>query len=179
MPWLSKRKFDQVNKAIDDAWAEVDAARAAVEKEAKEAREEAMVCRALLMQLRVRQTQEQGRSGFAVTAFIPQEVVERLRRDVDKQKEFTDKVARHLVRRALLGLVHVIAPENRIAMITFEPLGEDDLLITARQENKKTPIVFRENQKAEKLLLTRDAFGYLRETSTKLLLNDKSRREED
>lgn len=63
--------------------------------------------RSLLMELRTASGSHKGRTGYAVTAFIPHEVVVKLRPDTARQMAFVERVATHLVRRALLGLVHV------------------------------------------------------------------------
>jgi hypothetical protein len=101
--------------------------------------------RALLTQLRVRQTNEAGRTGWAVTAFIPEEVLERIRPDVEKRKRFREKVIKILVGRALYGLYHVTQPGNRVCCVTFEKLGTAPPILSAWKENQKRPIIFKEN----------------------------------
>lgn len=62
-----------------------------------------------LMQLRAGDTTIKGRTGQAVTVFIPEEVLVKIRPDGAKQKLFIDRVAKQLVRRALYGVWHVQA----------------------------------------------------------------------
>jgi hypothetical protein len=136
MPWISRREAARLRDEAEAARAAAAQCRAFEEAALKEL----MELRAMLMQLRVYQTQEQGRSGFAVTAFIPQETVDRIRRDGDKQHNFIVKVARHLVRRAVMGLVHVTQPGNRVTSITFEKIGATPV-VGVWKENQKRPII--------------------------------------
>ena len=68
--------------------------------------------RELMMVIRSSVMSHQGRKGYGVTAFIPDESVVKLRPHPHLQADFVEHVATHLVRRALLGLIHVPAGER-------------------------------------------------------------------
>jgi len=79
--------------------------------------------RAQLMQLRVHQESVRGRTGFMVSAFVPDSVLATLRRSPRRAHEaFRDRIAKVLVERALEGLFRVSSQGRMVAMI-FEPLG--------------------------------------------------------
>lgn len=77
--------------------------------------------RAMLMQLRVHgMTDRAGRTGFGVTAFIPEETLSAIR-EKDVAVTFTRIVADELVRRALAGAHHVNS-RGAVSALLFEPL---------------------------------------------------------
>lgn len=81
--------------------------------------------RAQLMQLRVHGESIRGRTGFMVSAFVPNDVLDRLVKSTDAQKAaFRDRVAAELVSLALRGLFRVTQKGTMHAMI-FEPLGPE------------------------------------------------------
>jgi len=75
-----------------------------------------------LMQLRSNSTSINGRTGQAVTVFIPAETLERLRPNAAKQRLFTDRVAKQLVRRALYGVWHAQAGAVEFPVVTSNPI---------------------------------------------------------
>jgi hypothetical protein len=89
----------------------------------KRAEFDAAELRALVLQLRVSESTHQGRAGFAVTAFIPNSAVEKLRPDPALQKAFIERVAAMLMRRAMLGLFHVRQSADKPAAIVWAPLS--------------------------------------------------------
>lgn len=79
--------------------------------------------RACLCQLRVMQMNVRGRTGYGVTAFITQEVLERLRTDSQERRlQFRDAVFTSLLERALAGMWHINSRGN-ISAVLFAPLG--------------------------------------------------------
>jgi hypothetical protein len=77
--------------------------------------------RACLMQLRVHGMSDgRGRTGYGVTAFIPEEVLSEIR-NARMAKIFTQIVADELVRRALAG-AHLVNSRGAISALLFEPL---------------------------------------------------------
>lgn len=78
--------------------------------------------RACLCQLRVMQMNVRGRTGYGVTAFIPNEVLERLRIDEAQRVPFRDAVFTALLERALGGMWHINSRGN-ISAILFAPKG--------------------------------------------------------
>lgn len=79
--------------------------------------------RAQLLQLRVHQESVGNRTGFMVSAFIPQGVITRLSAGTDTQRAaFHHNVAKVLVEYALKGVFRVSKQGNMVAMV-FEPLG--------------------------------------------------------
>lgn len=79
--------------------------------------------RAQLLQLRVHQESVGNRTGFMVSAFIPQGVIARLSAGTDTQRAaFHHNVAKVLVEYALKGIFRVSKQGNMVAMV-FEPLG--------------------------------------------------------
>jgi hypothetical protein len=79
--------------------------------------------RACLMQLRVHgMTDNHHRTGYGVTAFIPEEVLDVLTKvDAQTRISFVHIVADELVRRALAGAHHVNS-RGAISALLFEPL---------------------------------------------------------
>ena len=81
--------------------------------------------RAQLMQLRVHGESIRGRTGFMVSAFIPNGVLERLRAGTERQKsEFQQRVVTELVALALRGIFRVSNHGTMQAMI-FAPVSKD------------------------------------------------------
>lgn len=79
--------------------------------------------RAALMQLRVMQMNTGGRTGYGVTAFIPEEVIKTLNvADSDRIAAFSKLVFDVLLQRALAGMFHINSRGN-ISAILFAPLG--------------------------------------------------------
>lgn len=79
--------------------------------------------RAQLCQLRVVPETFQGRTGFAVSAFVPTDVLIRLNAaSPQARNNFQMRVTKVLVDHALRGLYRVTARGTMVAMV-FEPLG--------------------------------------------------------
>lgn len=79
--------------------------------------------RAQLAQLRVAQETVQDRTGFMVSAFIPQGVITQLnRRGESAKRAFCTRVVAILTEHALKGIYRVSAKGKMVAMV-FEPLG--------------------------------------------------------
>jgi hypothetical protein len=78
--------------------------------------------RAALMQLRVMQMSAHGRTGYGVTAFIPNEVLEKVRNDSTQQALLRQTVAITLIQRALAGMWHLNSRGN-ISAVLFAPKG--------------------------------------------------------
>lgn len=90
----------------------------------EELRRDENSARALLMQLRVYQMQnEEGRSGFAVTAFVPNDVLAHAKKFPQYKNTLVRTVAIVLVRRALDGLWNM-GHENKVTALVFEPIGD-------------------------------------------------------
>lgn len=78
-------------------------------------------CRSQLMQLRIVQGPENGRLGWMVSAFIPEDAIQSLmRRDETAQKKFTSVVAEALVFNALNGIFRRSA-QGKFTALVFEP----------------------------------------------------------
>lgn len=76
-----------------------------------------------LMQIRVHGRWEHGKTGYGVTAFIPEEVLAVMRGKQEKdQALFVEVVAKVLVDRAIKGLYYRNQHGKAAAMI-FEPVG--------------------------------------------------------
>lgn len=85
---------------------------------------EASILRAQLMQLRVYQTSENGRTGFMVSAFITNETVALLKQCPDSQREqFKNTVAEVLVDRAIKGIYHLTSHGTMTALVFNQPKG--------------------------------------------------------
>lgn len=80
--------------------------------------------RACLCQLRVMQMNNaRGRTGYGVTAFIPNEVIARLSTDTPERLiQFRDAVFTSLFERAVRGMWHINSRGN-ISAILFAPVG--------------------------------------------------------
>lgn len=100
--------------------------------------------RAMLMQLRVHGESVRRRTGYMVSAFVAQSVIERLLKlDDDSRKKFTATVAEVLVENALTGLYKRSSATNKLTALIFEP-------ITARGQNVQlVGGIFETDQKPE------------------------------
>ena len=76
--------------------------------------------RAMLMQLRVHQESVRRRTGYMVSAFIPQGVVEKIAHDKAK---FVSLVAEVLVNNAINGILRRSAATNKLTALIFEPVN--------------------------------------------------------
>jgi hypothetical protein len=132
-----------LREELNEAWKYADSEIDGYQKAAHAAIKEAEAYRALLCQLRVRQTKEDGRLGWAVQAFIPDEVLERLRRKPELINRFIGQVSDKLVIQALKGIEKVTQPGDRVCAILFEKLGNGPAVISAMQENCKRPTIFK------------------------------------
>lgn len=79
--------------------------------------------RAMLLQLRVHQETVRHRTGYMVSAFIPQGVVEKLVHiSSDEQQRFVKTVAEVLVDNAMKGLYKRSQSTNKLTALIFEPI---------------------------------------------------------
>lgn len=76
--------------------------------------------RAMLMQLRVHQESVRHRTGYMVSAFIPQGVVEKIALD---RAKFVALVAEVLVSNAINGILKRSAATNKLTALIFEPVN--------------------------------------------------------
>lgn len=111
---------------VRDFWYCVTHLRQAIERLCAEPAEPAETPQELLdslMSLRSENASIKGRTGRAVTVFIPDEVLERLRPDTAKQQLFVNKVAGQLVRRSLYAVWNEAAGRLPFSN-TYRPLVE-------------------------------------------------------
>jgi hypothetical protein len=79
--------------------------------------------RAQLCRLRVVPESPGGRTGFMVSAFVPTDVLNRLKNSTQSEQDaYRDSVVKVLVNRAMAGLYRVTARGNMVATV-FEPIG--------------------------------------------------------
>lgn len=104
---------------------------------------EESTARAMLMQLRVHQESVRRRTGYMVSAFIPDGVVTRLAELGEaKQKEFVTVVAEVLVNNALSGILKRHQSTNKLTALIFEPitkLGQNVQLVGGIFETDQRP----------------------------------------
>lgn len=82
-----------------------------------------MTARAMLMQLRVHQESVRHRTGYMVSAFIPQGVIEKLvHMSTDEQQRFVKAVAEVLVSNAMSGIYKRSQSTNKLTALIFEPI---------------------------------------------------------
>lgn len=88
----------------------------------KETEHAKQLAEAQLMQLRVYQQEENGRLGFMVSAFIPEEVIREMR-DASSERKTTFKasIAESLVSRAVDGIFH-LNKQGKMQALLFEPM---------------------------------------------------------
>lgn len=85
--------------------------------------EDESTARAMLMQLRVHQESVRKRTGYMVSAFIPDGVVTKLAElGADKQKQFAAAVAEVLVSNAVNGILKRHQSTNKLTALIFEPI---------------------------------------------------------
>lgn len=79
--------------------------------------------RAMLLQLRVHQESVRHRTGYMVSAFIPQGVIEKLvHMSTDEQQRFVKAVAEVLVSNAMSGIYKRSQSTNKLTALIFEPI---------------------------------------------------------
>jgi len=82
-----------------------------------------MTARAQLCRLRVVPESPGGRTGFMVSAFVPTDVLRRLKNSTQSEQDaYRDSVVKVLVNRAMAGLYRVTSRGNMVATV-FEPIG--------------------------------------------------------
>ena len=102
---------------------ELNNVRALFEKRFEALEKDEQSARAQLCRLRVQQETILDRTGFMVSAFIPERVLKQIREGtVPEQDAFRNRVLNALLNHALSGLFRVNKLGNLTAMI-FEPLG--------------------------------------------------------
>ena len=95
-----------------------------IEQELRKMEFDEASARAQLMQLRVHGMSIEGRTGYAVTAFIPEEVNERMRNShKEVQNSFAHVIALELVSRALKQLWNVNS-RGAVSATIFNHLGD-------------------------------------------------------
>lgn len=88
------------------------------------ARREQAAAQSQLAFFRCAQDSVAGRTGFAITVFVPDVVVKKLAANMDKLPAFKQEVIDMLMDRVLRGCTKVVAGKG-VAAITFEPLTPD------------------------------------------------------
>lgn len=107
----------------------------------------------LIMKLRVYQMDEGIRTGFAVTAFIPSDVLAHLKNNLPAERvALRNRVAEVLVERALRGLWNLQGVDQKVTALVFEPLGNTAQCTTWREGDKRpshiAPMIEDEKAKA-------------------------------
>lgn len=78
----------------------------------------------LMMQLRVYSMDDGIRTGFAITAFIPSDVLAYVKKGLPAARnDLVTHVARVLVHRAIKGLWNLQGVDQKVTAIVFEPIG--------------------------------------------------------
>lgn len=99
--------------------------------------------RAMLMQLRVHQESVRRRTGYMVSAFVPQGAVEKLiHLGADQQKAFVTAVAEVLVNSAMKGIYKRSAATGKLTALIFEPVtkrGQNIQLVGGIFETNQQP----------------------------------------
>lgn len=99
--------------------------------------------RAMLMQLRVHQESVRHRTGYMVSAFIPQGVIEKLiHMSSVEQQRFVKAVAEVLVDNAMKGLYKRSQSTNKLTALIFEPItkpGQSVKLVGGIFETDQAP----------------------------------------
>jgi hypothetical protein len=103
---------------------------------------EIQLLRRLVCSLRVFQadtTQTRGRTGFMVGAFIPDDVLERVRKSPAKRARLKEQVIDALVNNALSGIFHAAANTDEVTALVFDPVTKHpDGSITAGEGTLST-----------------------------------------
>lgn len=125
--------------------------------------------RSQLMQLRV--TPGSQRKGFAVAAFIPEDVLREMKtRSPEAINRFVDTIARVLVYRAVNGLLH-IEPSGEVTSIVFVPVS------THPKNHRRIATCFGDGHKIS-YPLGAELLPGADKTAARLELEDKKHREE-
>jgi uncharacterized protein with ATP-grasp and redox domains len=114
-----QRGFEEQRKRLEDS----DAALRIADSHIRLLSEEYKMLRSQVMQLRVAQAPH-PRTGWEIMAYIPNEVVDKLKRDKAEgglREYFVSRIASGLVDFAVRGIVHV-AQQGRVNALVFEPL---------------------------------------------------------
>lgn len=153
LPWHLRSEIRSMNETIRskdlklaDARNEIDLLRIQVDSlhEVLAMRKmEESTARAMLFQLRVHQESVRRRTGYMVSAFIPDGAVTRLAELGEaKQKEFVTVVAEVLVNNALSGILKRHQSTNKLTALIFEPitkLGQNVQLVGGIFETDQRP----------------------------------------
>lgn len=113
--------------------------------------------RAMLMQLRVHQESVRHRTGYMVSAFVPDGVVQQLRHlGADSQQQFASAVAESLVSNAISGIYKRSAATGKLTALIFEPItkrGQNVQLVGGIFETSQGPevITMTDNPKYKQL----------------------------
>lgn len=113
--------------------------------------------RAMLMQLRVHQESVRHRTGYMVSAFVPDGVVQQLRYlGADSQQQFVSAVAESLVSNAIAGIYKRSAATGKLTALIFEPItkrGKNVQLVGGIFETSSGPefVVMTDNSKYKQL----------------------------
>lgn len=100
--------------------------------------------RAMLMQLRVHQESVRRRTGYMVSAFVPQGAVEKLiHLGADDQHKFVQAVAEVLVSSAMNGIYKRSQATGKLTALIFEPVskrGQNIQLVGGIFETDQQPV---------------------------------------
>lgn len=113
-PWYLRRQNLALQRFIDKQNSELSGLR-------KLHVPDEQTARAMLMQLRVHQESVRHRTGYMVSAFIPEGVVKQISRDKSK---FVSVVAEALVNNAINGILKRSAATSKLTALIFEPVNK-------------------------------------------------------
>lgn len=133
-PWYLRRQNLALQRFIDKQNSEISQLKVSPDEQ---------TARAMLMQLRVHQESIRHRTGYMVSAFIPQGVVEKLNSfTAGNRAKFVSVVAESLVNNALSGILRRNSATNKLTALIFEPItsmGQNVKLVGGIFETDQRP----------------------------------------
>lgn len=143
LQWLARHAYDEQVECWRKQLADLEHHANLCEKVAERVDKEMQKLRAFHVQLRVYQMQKQvnkhnARSGYAVTAFIAKDTLDKLCSEKDLQEAFKRLIVDTLVEQSLKGVWHIHSMTNRpVAMALPMTEGGDcvGMLVSEKEQD--------------------------------------------